>query len=177
MLVSQGTAQHTCKFRTTSLWVHIQYLYLYITKFNTVENFCVARFLHADDRVTTLARGKFFQTFWPNPCRGFISDTYKTDRQGLHWSNWQDTGALTQGAQEGLNIRQCVPISDCRACDEWVPYNQMGGSRGGGPSSTLLAEMCFRSMAHQDRAAQIEPRWPLPLVSLSWLVLTMSEYC
>ena len=50
----------------------------------------------------------FSQTFRP-----FISDAYKTDRQGLHWSDWQDIGALTQGAQEG----QCVPISDCRACN------------------------------------------------------------
>jgi len=46
-LVSQRAAQYTCKFRTNSLGVQIKYLYLFITKFNIVENFCIAKFLHA----------------------------------------------------------------------------------------------------------------------------------
>ena len=57
--------------------------------------------------------------------------------RGLHWSEWQDAGAPTLGAQEGLKIRACVPVGGCRACNEWVPYNQVGGGRGGEPSSTL----------------------------------------
>ena len=34
------------------------------------------------------------------------------------WPDWQDAGAPTQGAQEGLNIRQCVPVGGCGACNE-----------------------------------------------------------
>ena len=51
--------------------------------------------------------------------------------QSLHWSDWQDAGAPTEGAQEGLNIRQCVPIGGCKACNGCIPYNQVEGSRGG----------------------------------------------
>ena len=40
----------------------------------------MARFLHADDRVTTLARGKFFQTFWPNPEASSVTPTKLTGK-------------------------------------------------------------------------------------------------
>ena len=83
--------------------------------------------------------------------------------RGLHWSHWQDAGAPTQGAQEGLNIRQSVTIGR-------VPYNEMGGSRGGGPSSTLTAEMCCRSMLHRIPSSLF--RW---LVSL-WIIQDMRRH-
>ena len=87
-----------------------------------------------------------------------IQDPLWNVPQGLHGSDWQDAGALTLGAQEGLNIRQCVPVNGCRACNGWVPYNQVWRSRGGEPSSILPEEMCFRSMVYPNRAAQNEPR-------------------
>ena len=79
--------------------------------------------------------------------------------QGLRWSDWEDTGASTQRSEEGLNIRQCVPVGSCGTGKGWIPCYQVGGSRGGESSSPLPAEICFRSIAHRDRAAQNEPRW------------------
>ena len=38
--------------------------------------------------------------------------------QGLYWSDWQDAGALNQGAQEGLNINVSQSAVAEHAVDE-----------------------------------------------------------
>ena len=53
----------------------------------------------------------------PFNTKASVQDPLWNMPQGLHWSDWQDAGAPTQGAQEGLNIRQCVPIEEL-AMDE-----------------------------------------------------------